>query len=69
MARVKTRGNKRPNSSAKRSYRRRVHKSRCRSKSGTNCPRAAGCMRTRGSAKRRSFCRKAKNTRRRRRNN
>ena len=54
-------------SSARRSYRRRVRASHCKSSSGMDCRKSKGCVRTRGSAKRRSFCRKAKNTRRHRR--
>ena len=56
----------RARSSARRSYRRRVRSSHCRSSSGMNCASSKGCKRTRPSAKRRSFCRKARNTRRKR---
>ena len=54
-----------PRSSAKRSYRRRVRSSKCRGLRLRTCGKTQGCKTSSG--KKRSFCRKAKNTRRRRR--
>ena len=51
--------------SAKRSYRRRVRSSKCRKLRGAVCKRTAGCKMARG--KKRSFCRKTRNTKRHRR--
>ena len=64
---VKTRNRSRHSNSGKRSYRRRVRSSHCRGKGRKHCKLANGCKRSRSSMKRRSFCRKAKNTRRHRR--
>ena len=62
---VKTRRmRKGPRTSAKRSYRRRVRKSHCRRKGPAACRGAAGCKVASG--RKRSFCRRAHNTRRRR---
>lgn len=64
---VKTRSMTRrrmPSSGAKKSYRRRVRTSKCRGKKGYSCAAAPGCKMSKG--KKRSFCRKSKNTRRRR---
>ena len=52
-------------SSAKRSYRRKIKASHCRTKKrGAACKRTEGCKWAKGS--KRSFCRKARNTKRRR---
>ena len=48
--------------SAKRSYRRRVRTSKCRKLRGAVCKRTSGCKVARG--KKRSFCRKSRNTKR-----
>ncbi len=64
---VKTRSMRRrrmPSSGAKKSYRRRVRASPCRGKKGYACATAPGCKMSKG--KKRSFCRKSRNTRRRR---
>ena len=60
--RVKRGGAKKPPSSAKRSYRKRVKASACRGKRTSSCRQAPGCKMSMG--KKRSFCRKSKNTRR-----
>ena len=60
--RVKRGGAKKPRSSAKRSYRRRVKGSRCRGKRASSCRQAPGCKMSMG--KKRSFCRKTRNARR-----
>ena len=60
--RVKRGGAKKPRSSAKRSYRKRVKASRCRGKRASSCRQAPGCKYSMG--KKRSFCRKSRNTRR-----
>ena len=59
---VKTRGAHRRSASARRSYRRRVKSSKCRGKPGYSCAATPGCRRASG--KKRSFCRKSKNTKR-----
>ena len=59
-----TRSRARRNSSARRSYRRRVKSSTCRSKGPAACRGTKGCKYTKG--KKRHYCRKNKNTRRRR---
>jgi len=46
--------------SRKRSYARRVRKSPCRGKGRATCRRTSGCKYSSG--KKRSFCRKSKNT-------
>jgi len=51
-----------PRSSAKRSYRKRVRSSPCRRKGRTTCRATKRCKYTSG--KKRSFCRKVKNTKR-----
>ena len=53
-----------PRSSAKRSYRRRVRSSACRGKGPAVCRSLSNCKYSSG--RKRSFCRKGKNTRRRR---
>ena len=60
----KTRGAHRRSSSNRRSYRRRVKSSPCRGKGPAVCRSKSGCKYTKG--KKRSFCRKSRNTRRRR---
>ena len=50
---------------ARKSYRRRVKGSSCRGKRARTCNKTKGCKHASG--KKRSFCRKKKNTRRRRR--
>ncbi len=52
-----------PRSSAKRSYRKRVHSSKCRGLRVRTCNKTSGCHAATG--KKRSFCRKKRNTRRR----
>lgn len=47
---------------AKRIYRKRVSKSPCRGKSKLSCKSTNGCIHSKG--KKRSFCRKTKNTKR-----
>ena len=54
----------RAHSSARRSYRRRVKSSPCRGKGPAVCRSKSGCKYTKG--RKRSFCRKSRNTRRRR---
>jgi len=54
-----------PRTSAKRSYRRRVRSSKCRGHVAAACRAMSKCKYSSG--KKRSFCRKGKNTRRRRR--
>lgn len=44
-------------------YRKRCRKSACRGKSSVYCRRSAGCKPTKGTKKRKSYCRKHKNTR------
>tara|TARA_Y100000389_G_C17410186_1_gene490428 strand:- start:67 stop:249 length:183 start_codon:yes stop_codon:yes gene_type:complete len=56
-----TRTMKKRSGSAKRSYRRRVKSSHCRK--ARSCRLAKGCKQTKG-GKRKSYCRKVKNTRR-----
>ncbi len=57
-------GSKKPRSSAKRSYRKRVKESRCRKiKRSAVCKRTPGCKHAKG--RKRSFCRKSRNTKRR----
>jgi len=48
--------------STRRAYRSRVKTSKCRGKSSTDCRLRNGCKRTRAN-KRKSYCRKNKNTR------
>ena len=52
-----------PRTSAKRSYRKRVHSSPCRSKGRTTCRATKRCKYV-SKGKKRSFCRKVKNTKR-----
>lgn len=52
-----------PRSSAKRSYRKRTRSSKCRGLRVRTCSKTAGCRTAKG--KKRSFCRKGANTRRR----
>ena len=54
-----------PSSGAKKSYRRKLRASPCRGKKGSSCASAPGCKMSKG--KKRSFCRRSKNTRRTRR--
>ena len=61
---AKTRLASRRSASARRSYRRRVKSSHCRGKGPAVCRSKSGCKYTRG--KKRSFCRKSRNTKRRR---
>lgn len=56
-----TRKMKKPSSSAKKSYRRRVRASKCRGAGSYKCV-TLGCKYAKG--KKRSFCRKKKNSRR-----
>lgn len=51
-----------PSSGAKKSYRRKLRSSACRGKKGYACAAAPGCKMSKG--KKRSFCRRSKNTRR-----
>ena len=60
---MKTRAAHKKSSSARRSYRRRVKSSKCRGLKPGMCLAKDGCKFSRG--KKRSFCRKAKSTRRR----
>lgn len=57
-----TRKAKKPSSSAKKSYRRRVRSSKCRGAGAYKCV-TMGCKYAKG--RKRSFCRKKRNTRRR----
>lgn len=59
---MKTRAAHKKSASARRSYRRRVKSSKCRGLKSTTCNSTSGCKMTKG--KKRSFCRKAKITRR-----
>lgn len=59
------RARRRPGSSTRRSYRRRVRTSKCRGAGPAACRARAGCKYASG--KKRNFCRKSRNTRRRRR--
>jgi hypothetical protein len=52
-----------PRTSAKRSYRKRVHSSPCRGKGRTTCRATKRCKYV-SKGKKRSFCRKVKNTKR-----
>ena len=61
---VKTRGAHRRSASARRSYRRRIKGSHCRGKKPKACRTASSCKSASG--KKRSFCRKSWNTKRRR---
>jgi len=63
---VRTRANRRrrPGSKTRRSYRRRVRSSKCRGAGPAACRGRSGCKYASG--RKRSFCRKTKNTRRRR---
>ena len=58
---VATRSMRKRSASKNRTYARRVRKSHCRSKGRATCRRASCCKYARG--KKRSFCRKSKNTR------
>jgi hypothetical protein len=49
-------------SSAKRSYRRRIAHSKCRKLTRAKCSKTRGCKMAKG--KKRTFCRKSRNTRR-----
>lgn len=51
--------------SARRYYRKRVKGSMCTGKAAKSCRKIKSCKNTKRSAKRREFCRKRKNTRRR----
>ncbi len=51
-----------PGSSTRRYYRKRIRGSHCRGKAPKSCRKKASCRMTRGSAKRRHFCRKRTNT-------
>jgi len=53
---------RRPTSSAKKSYRKRVRSSACRGIKSTSCANKSGCKMSKG--KKRSYCRKTKNARR-----
>ena len=57
---VATRSMRKLTASKKRTYARRVRKSPCRSKGRNTCKRTPGCKYSSG--KKRSFCRKSKNT-------
>ncbi len=59
---VKTRTMKRHSLSRKRSYAKRVRASPCRGKGPAACRGRSGCKYTKG--KKRSFCRKSRNTKR-----
>ena len=61
---VKTRGAHKRSASARRSYRRRVKGSHCRGKKPQACRAKSGCKPASG--RKRSFCRKSWNTKRRR---
>ena len=60
---VKTRTMRRKSASRRHSYVRRLRKSPCRSKGRATCRRTSGCKYASG--KKRTFCRKNKNTKRR----
>ena len=60
---VQTRSMRKRNASRRHSYVRRLRKSPCRSKGRATCRRTSGCKYSSG--KKRSFCRKSKNTKRR----
>ena len=65
---MKTRSMRRkrmPSSGAKKSYRRKLRASPCRGKKSYACAAAPGCKMSKG--KKRSFCRRSKNSRRTRR--
>jgi hypothetical protein len=57
---VATRSMRKLSASRKRSYARRVRKSPCRGKGRATCRRVSGCKYSSG--KKRSFCRKSKNS-------
>ena len=57
---VATRSMRKLSASKKRTYARRVRKSPCRGKGRATCRRTSGCKYSSG--KKRSFCRKSKNT-------
>lgn len=57
---VATRSMRKLSASKNRSYARRVRKSPCRGKGRATCRRTSGCKYSSG--KKRSFCRKSKNT-------
>ena len=65
MATRTKRHRRRPGSATRRSYRRRVRGSHCRGAGPASCRGRAGCKYASG--KKRSYCRKTRNTRRRRR--
>lgn len=50
--------------SARRHYRNRVGRSMCRGKTSGKCYRIKSCKVTKGSEKRKKYCRKRRNTRR-----
>lgn len=54
-----------PSSGAKKSYRRRLRSSPCRGRKAYSCAAKSGCKMSKG--KKRSFCRRSKNSRRTRR--
>ena len=54
-----------PSTSARKYYRKRVRRSMCTGKSPKSCRKIKSCRMTKGSSKRRHFCRKKTNTRRR----
>jgi len=60
---MKTRAVHKRSASAKRSYRRRVRASKCRGKGPASCRGTKGCKYASG--RKRRYCRKGKNTRRR----
>ena len=59
---VRTRSMRKAQMSRKRSYARRVRKSPCRGKGPATCRRTSGCKMSKG--KKRTFCRKSRNTKR-----
>ena len=65
MVRTRRHRRRRPGSSTRRSYRRRVRSSKCRGAGPAACRGRVGCKYASG--RKRSFCRKTRNTRRRRR--
>jgi len=65
MVRTRRHHRRRPGSSTRRSYRRRVRSSKCRGAGPAACRGRTGCKYASG--KKRSYCRKTRNTRRRRR--
>ena len=65
MVRTRRHRRRRPGSSTRRSYRRRVRSSKCRGAGPAACRGRVGCKYASG--RKRSFCRKTRNTRRHRR--